>query len=194
MNNDEIWRDVVGYEGLYEVSNLGNVRSIDRKGVDGRLLKGVMLKQKLNNKNRKKAYLAVTLYKNNVRKTTYVHRIVAFAFCPNDDIKTKTIVNHIDGNKLNNNATNLEWTDLEGNMQHAQINGLMDEARKITGLKTGKKCSLLDLKTKKEIKFNNQAELSLYLGMNKSWLAKALSSKTNIKKKLYDLGYELQVQ
>jgi len=104
---NEIWKDVIGYEGYYKVSNCGNVRSNYK-----------ILKQQLAFKN----YLKVDLKMNNVRKTITVHRLVAINFIPNPE--NKLTVNHIDGNKLNNNVQNLEWATYGENNKHAVDNNL----------------------------------------------------------------------
>ena len=109
----EYWRPVLGYEGLYEVSNLGRVRSLDtyRKGKNGsvRFYKGRILKLSTNGRG----YLQVFLCKNRKVKKFKIHRLVAEAFLPNPDNLPE--VNHKDENKLNNNAENLEWCDREYN-------------------------------------------------------------------------------
>lgn len=94
-----IWKPVVGYEGLYEVSNTGLIKSINfYKYKSPRIMK-------LG--KRKDGYLSVGLSKNNVTKTKTVHRIVAEAFIPNPD--GLEMVNHKDENRANNNVNNLEW-------------------------------------------------------------------------------------
>ena len=105
----EIWKDVKGYEGLYQVSNLGRVRSLDRtvnsgiKNNSNVLFKGRILKQY----QKRNGYLQVTFTVNSKRKYVGVHRLVAETFIPNPDNKSQ--VNHIDENKTNNNVYNLEW-------------------------------------------------------------------------------------
>ena len=105
----EIWKPVIGFEGSYEVSQLGNVRSIDRKRTykDGRVacFKGKALKPVLNGDG----YLQVQLNMAQKTKTMRVHRMVAEAFIPNDGNLPE--VNHKDENKLNNSVRNLEWCD-----------------------------------------------------------------------------------
>jgi len=118
----EIWKDVKGYEGMYQVSNLGRIKSLDRTVVCNRgykLVKGMILKGEIS----KKGYCRIRLSNGvNNRKKYFVHRIVAFAFICNQD--NKPFINHIDGNKLNNNITNLEWCTCSENIQHAFDNGL----------------------------------------------------------------------
>lgn len=106
----EVWKDVKGYEGLYQVSNYGRVKSVDRlvdyKSKGGRMfkriVKGTILKPKGNPK-----YLGLTLSKNGQFTTVYVHRLVAEAFLPNPCNLPE--VNHKDENPKNNRVENLEW-------------------------------------------------------------------------------------
>lgn len=122
----EQWRDVKGYEGKYQVSNLGNVRSVDRTFTNscGVIVtrKGMLLKPNLN----RDGYLKVTMHKGGKVNTILIHRQVADAFIPND--KNYPQVNHKDGNKLNNNAANLEWCTALDNMHHAAEQGLRNKA------------------------------------------------------------------
>ena len=111
----EEWRDVVGYEGLYQVSNLGRVRSLLKN--EPRILKSIV---------QKNGYCAVSLRRDGKGTRFYVHRIVASAFYPNPD--GFPVVNHIDGNKRNNNASNLEWCSYSHNARHAEDTGLHDSS------------------------------------------------------------------
>lgn len=99
---NELWHEILGFEGLYQVSNLGRIKN----------KKGMFLKPYLQN-----GYLRVGLYKNKSIKSIYIHRLVATAFIPK--IEDKNIINHKDGNKLNNNVQNLEWCNYSENNQHA---------------------------------------------------------------------------
>lgn len=116
------WKDIEGFEGYYQISNCGNVRSLDR--FDGiRNLKGKCLKQSL----KQNGYLQVGLRKNGKRKWFSIHRLVAIHFIDNPEKKPQ--VNHIDCNKQNNNVNNLEWVTAKTNYKHAEHNGLMNPAK-----------------------------------------------------------------
>lgn len=107
----EPWKDIEGFEGLYQISMKGNVRSI--KGKNPKILKPY--------KNGT-GYLKVDLRKNNERYQKQVHRIVAETFIPNTEGKTE--VNHINGDKTDNRYFNLEWVNRSENMKHAVNTGL----------------------------------------------------------------------
>lgn len=110
----EIWRDVEGYEGLYQVSNLGRVKSLSRVFSKGtKILKPL----KINS-----GYFIVNLWKNNRCTHKLIHRLVANEFI--DNPHKKKCVNHIDGNKENNNINNLEWVTPSENLSHAITNNL----------------------------------------------------------------------
>ena len=111
----EIWKDVIGYEGLYKISNYGIVKSLPRNGCGS---KEKIISKQLNNCG----YMTVLLNKANIRKRHLVHRIIAFAFIPNEF--NKPDINHIDGNKANNNINNLEWVTKSENVIHSMKNGL----------------------------------------------------------------------
>ena len=117
----ETWRDVAGYESVYEVSDLGRVRSHDRvvdgprgqQGIKGRIMRLRLLH----------GYQKIDLCQNSLSKSFFVHRLVVAAFigpCP-----VGKEVNHVDGNKLNNRPSNLEFLTHLENMQHAYRNGLI---------------------------------------------------------------------
>lgn len=119
----EIWKDIIGYEGYYQISSLGNVRSLDRfDGVHNR--KGSILRPRL----KKNGYLQVGLRKHMERKWIGIHRLVAIHFIENPDNKPQ--VNHIDGNKQNNTVENLEWATEKENQNHAARIGLRNNMPK----------------------------------------------------------------
>lgn len=105
----EIWKPVVGYEGLYEVSNLGNVKSLN--WANTKTEKNLYLKKQ------NKGYLQVELVKNGNKKMITVHRLVAMAFVPNPDGFPQ--VNHKDEDKKNNRAENLEWCNQKYNVSYS---------------------------------------------------------------------------
>ncbi|HMX02920.1 MAG TPA: NUMOD4 domain-containing protein [Chitinophagales bacterium] len=118
---NQIWKEISGYEGLYEVSNDGRVRSLDRWVTHpygmalkrGRILAAATIWS---------GYKRVLLIKDSIRKNITVHRLVALAFVENPNNETQ--VNHIDGNKENNSFLNLEWCSIGYNNRHARNTGL----------------------------------------------------------------------
>lgn len=117
-----VWKYIPGYEGYYEVSNKGLVRSVERivKGRFGGVAvrRGVLLRPGKS----KTGYMRCLLVKDNVRKNIGVHRLVALAFIPNPD--NKKTVNHINGIKTDNRVENLEWCTVAENNRHARRLGL----------------------------------------------------------------------
>lgn len=110
----EQWKPIQEFNGEYEVSNLGRVRSMKRYyGMVGRIMPQTI---------QRTGYYAVTFHMNNKAYCRKVHRLVIEAFTPNPD--SLPCINHIDGNKLNNHVSNLEWCTYQANMQHAVRTGL----------------------------------------------------------------------
>ena len=113
----ENWKDVKGYEGLYQVSDCGNVKSLERDAYfpNGTFHHHVEEKILVPNSNGN-GYLHVQLHKNGKKKQEYVHRLVAMAFIPNPENKPQ--VNHKDEIKNNNAVSNLEWCDIQYNANY----------------------------------------------------------------------------
>ena len=116
LQQEEIWKDIEGYEGLYQVSNLGRVKSC----VHFTHKKDTILKENIKNGG----YVYVNLYKNRRGTKFYVHRLVAKAFLT--QYKDKNYVNHIDCNKQNNKVDNLEYCTQKENIDHSWENNLQN--------------------------------------------------------------------
>lgn len=134
----EIWKDVVGYETLYQVSNLGRVKSLDMKlpykrhGIATfRIRKGKILTPAIM----KNGYLRVEMSKNGIHRLNLVHRLVAQAFIPNTNNHKE--VNHINCNKSDNRIENLEWVSPLQNKIHAFENKLYKIEKPILQIKNG---------------------------------------------------------
>ena len=119
----EVWKDVVGYEGLYQVSNYGNVKRIRFVNNKCSKPKELVIKKHIAWNGR----IQVDLSKEGKHKRTTVHRLVANAFIPNPNNLPQ--INHIDGNPQNNMVENLEWCDGAYNMKHAYQNNLMPNTK-----------------------------------------------------------------
>lgn len=115
---NEVFRDVPGYEGLYKVSNYGEIYSVQRNGTKGGIMKTPVGKN---------GYLHVSLSKNNKFKSFDIHRLVALTFIPRP--KELNIVNHKDENKLNNSVSNLEWCTAKYNNNYGTRNERMAKSR-----------------------------------------------------------------
>jgi hypothetical protein len=117
---EKIWKPVYNYEGLYEISNYGEIKSIDRivKSKSNRLCKGKILKQV----NDKYGYQTIQLHKNGKRSVFFIHRLVMLTFIGNEAGKSQ--VNHKNGNKSDNKLINLEWMTPSENTKHAWKTGL----------------------------------------------------------------------
>lgn len=151
----EIWKDIIGYEGLYQVSNLGNVRKIKKNGI-------------IKSKNvylHKTNYVVSTFCKNGFQKTFRVHRLVAQAFIPNPN--NKPYVNHKDGNKQNNCVSNLEWVTHIENMEHSKTLHIKDNRKKkCCKMINGKIIKIYDSITDAAID-NNANKLCIHLCLHK---------------------------
>ena len=159
MTKSETWKDVVGFEGLYKVSDKGNVYSVARKDSIGRKQGGRMLKPKYGGKG----YPQVGLHKNGITKTKSVHLLVAEAFIPNPENSPQ--VNHIDGIKDNNELSNLEWGARGHNLNYRTQMERSAQAR-------SKKVRAVNIKTGEVLTFNSLTEVGRK-GYNTSAVSKA---------------------
>ena len=192
-NKQEIWKDVKGYERIYQVSNLGNIRSLDRivsRGNDKYYNRfGRILRPSLDGGG----YKIIILYNSKTKKTAKIHRLVAETFHENKN--NLYCVNHIDGNKLNNNVSNLEWCTSSDNQKHAYKLGLRkftDEQRKLASFWGKQNNKLASNASKKKVidsengnTFNSLTEASMFCGIERSHLSHMLlgkiKNKTNLK-------------
>lgn len=161
--NDEEWKDIKGFEGLYQVSSSGLVRTKDRitsvanpLSDKKRLIKSHNMKLGIANTG----YYRVNLTQNGIVMPMNVHRLVAEAFIPNPENKPQ--VNHKDLNKLNNNVSNLEWVSIRENIQHASNAGAR-KLRKVNQL-------TVDNKLIKTWPNMNRASVALSIDPNNIWL------------------------
>ena len=153
----EEWTDIKDYEGLYQVSNFGRVRS----SYTNRILTEV--------KNTG-GYLLVTLCKNNIKSTKLIHRLVAEVFIPNPENKPQ--VNHIDENKTNNSVDNLEWMTAKENLNHGTHNERMSKKKSIPIIAT-------NLTTGESQEFYGVRECARQLGLNPSHITAVLKGRRN---------------
>ena len=160
----EIWKDVKDYEGLYQVSNLGRVRSLDRLDNANRRLPGKILKGHKNTAG----YPRVKLYKNKTVSDKLIHRLVAQAFIPNPDNKSQ--VNHIDENKTNNIVSNIEWMTTKENINHGTRNERAGKTKSITIIAT-------NINTGESTEFYGARECARQLELNQSSITKVLKGR-----------------
>jgi predicted XRE-type DNA-binding protein len=118
----EIWKDIKDFEGIYQVSNMGRVKSVGRLVNSGKGVHSFTIKEKILAVDYSASYYRVTLSKNGKIKRFSVHRLVASTFISNPENKPQ--VNHKDGDKLNNKLDNLEWVTVSENNRHAIDTGL----------------------------------------------------------------------
>ena len=124
---NEIWKDIPGYEGCYQVSSYGNVRSLERPyTICSKTI--ISTKSKILKQGIVKGYYNVELNVNGVAKKIFVHRLVALAFIPN--INNLPCINHKDENPLNNRMENLEWCTIEYNLKYGTRQERISKNRK----------------------------------------------------------------
>ena len=145
VNKDEEWKDVVGFEGLYKVSNKGSIYSVERRDSRGYRCGGRMLAPSYD----KDGYLHINLCQNGKLKTKNVHRLVAEAFIPNPE--NSPHVNHIDEVKDNNELSNLEWCTHKYNVNYGTRNERSGQAQ-------SKKVIAVNIKTGDVVTFNSTVE------------------------------------
>ncbi len=156
---EEVWKDVQGYEGLYQVSSLCRVKTLEKKiriwngyrTQKERILCGIL---------QHSGYVHIGLWRNRECKQSRLHRLVAAAFCPNDDPVNKTQVNHINENKQDNRACNLEWVTPK---QNTNYGGAI--ARRLYGREKAVQC--LSKSGEFIQRFISQAEANAFCGVSR---------------------------
>ena len=173
----EIWKDVVGYEGYYQVSNLGTVKSLDRnvKHPNGGIsfVKGKMIKLCFSFRG----YLQVALNKDGNKKTIKVHQLVAMSFLKHKPCGMKLVLNHINFNKLDNRVENLEWCTISENAKHAYSIGLSvvsDKTKERFLILNKSRCKKV-IDTKSGIVYNSTKDVSEVTGEKERTIRARLS-------------------
>ena len=179
MENEK-WLDVVGYEGLYEVSNYGKVRTKEGKTTHTKRHGERKWNQRvLKEKNKNGRDVRYSLWRDGKPKSFLAHRLVALAFIGSPP-KGKESINHIDGNPRNNYVGNLEWCDHKFNNNHAFDNGL---------IATGKKVMLTDLEGN-ALEFRSISKASMFLFNNEKKLFNIFY--TNKDREVFVDGYKVK--
>ena len=167
---NEVWKPIKNYEGFYEISNLGNVRSLShmRKNKNGFYIqKGKNIKAGIN---RKTGYLMVSLSKNGKTQTKYIHKLVAEAFIDNPN--NFICVNHLDENKKNNNVDNLGWCNHKINNNYGTRNKRISQ-------KLSRRINQYDLKGNFIKTWNSSIEIEKSIGIDQSNICLCCKGKRN---------------
>lgn len=167
----EVWQDIPGYEGRYQVSTYGRVRSLDHYGSNGHtivLYKGKILTPCMGSEG----YYHVYFF-NGKTRSNMIHRLVASVFIPN--FNNKREVNHKDENKLNNNVSNLEWLSSFENANYGTRNIRAIETKKEMGLL--KRVVMLDLGGNTIDRFESMADAAKFVGGNKTNICACCNNK-----------------
>lgn len=166
----EIFKDIIGYEGYYQISNLGRVKSSYKKCS---ILKSPKCKS---------GYKTVNLYRDKKLKNCYLHRLIAITFIPNPE--NKPYVNHIDGNKLNNDLNNLEWCNGSHNVKEAFRLKLKNNPKGSENKRSKKVINTITNEV-----YDSLEDASKKLGIKKNKLSYHLNSKNNTLSHLSFLDY-----
>lgn len=178
-----IWKDIKGYEGLYQISNVGQVKSLDRivkhSGENERIQKGRILKPFFNKDT---GYVEIGLSKNGKSKKHRIHRLVADAFVPN--LENKLEVNHIDEDKQKNTAINLEWCTRKENENHGtkQMRKKSNTDYKAIGKKNMKKVMQYDIDGNLVKEWESLSQINKELGYSTGNISSCCNGKL---KKIY---------
>ena len=170
----EIWKDIIGFEGNYQISNLGNIKSLNRtvkcnsgyNNISGKIL----------NQYNFKGYLKVRLTKNNEAKNYSVHRLVAKHFINN--LERMPQVNHINGIKSDNRVENLEWCSIGDNLKHAWKTGLKTytDKMRLSSKKNGIRKQVIDKNS--GIIYNSLKDAAIEFNISSCYLSNMLAGRS----------------
>lgn len=161
----ETWKDIQGYEGLYQISNAGNVRSLERIDCRGQVRHGKAVKMIKT----KDGYFKASLNKDSIEKRFFVHRLVALHFVDNPN--GLDCVNHLNEDKTDNRSVNLEWCTREYNNNYGTRN-------KRIGIAESKKTAMIDIASGHILRvFNSAHEAALAIGGDESSICKVRNGK-----------------
>lgn len=177
----EVWKDIIGYEGKYQISNYGRVKSLERL-VWNRFQYVIKKERILKKRYNAKGYVTVLLYLNNKSCSYSVHRLVARHFIANPELKEQ--VNHINGCKDDNRASNLEWVTGSENQKHAFQLGLYDRRIKEQKVKFSKPVVMMNLDGEELFAFASITCANRYFGQSDSHISDVCK-----KRRKYALGY-----
>lgn len=183
------WRDIPGYEGLYQASNEGEIRTAPGKVTSNkryphRVWKTRVLKQKVQKRQDGRSDARVGLWKDGNEKTWLVARLVGLSWC--DGFAKDMTINHINGNSLDNRAENLEWVSISENIKKGREIGLYAATQKALILNNGGVA----------FRFESMAEASRYLGWNSGYIDNCLRKHRAIKDRfgnVYSIQFEREV-
>ena len=165
----EVWKPIPGYEGIYEASDRGRIRTANGKTTSSarfpvRVWKQRVLKPKVQTRESGRKDQRVNLWKDGVETTQLVSRLVAMSFLPAP--YEKLTVNHKNGNPMDNRVENLEWCSLQENIKHAYDTGLQ---------RASQKAVVLTSTDGHELRFVSMAEASRYLERNTGYVSCAIA-------------------
>ena len=166
---EETWKEIPGYETLYEASNFGRIRTVEGKVTSSarfnrRVWKQRIMRQKITRNSRGRADARVCLWKDGKEQTYLVARLVALTWC--DGYEDGMTVNHINGNSLDNRSSNLEWCTIQENIEKAFELGLCDSFCK--------KVLLKNEKTGEVIRFSSYAKAGKHIGRNVGYISNCI--------------------
>lgn len=171
--NEEIWKDIIGYEGFYQVSNLGRIKSLPRiTARDERTIKILTGRILRLNRDERGGYLKVSLSKVGKTKKVNVHRIVALSFLENPNNLPQ--VNHINAIKIDNRVEDLEWVSRSDNSKHAYRMGLMSHFSIFCTEKHYSKIRREDILKIRELyseRHKTQREIAIEFGLSQSQIS-----------------------